>query len=92
MLKGMNILYGTGLYVAAIWALYMGKKVTFKDQKEIDALPNIAIRKATKDKQGYQRARAGKFAAFTKGKRFEGEDTKDWTEFQREFEKKQWVR
>ena len=92
MLKGTNILYGTGLYLAAIWALYGQKKITFKDQKEIDQLANIVLRKGIKGKDGFKAARQQRFRAFTSGKRFEGQDTKDWKEFQEAYEKKQWVR
>ena len=92
MLKGTNILYGTGLYLAAIWALYGQKKITFKDQKEIDQLANIVLRKGIKDKKGFKAARERRFGEFTSSKRFEGQDVKDWKEFREAYEKKQWVR
>ncbi len=51
MIKGTNILWGTGVYAAALWALYGTKAVTFKDQKEVEkTIPLYALRaKAEKD-------------------------------------------
>ena len=54
MLKGKNILWGTALYLGAIWGLYNQKKITFKDKAELEqAVGQIAVRKgATKDTWG----------------------------------------
>ena len=51
MLKGKNILWGTALYLGAIWGLYNQKKITFKDKAELEqAVGRIGVRKgATKD-------------------------------------------
>ena len=91
MLKGTNILYGTALYLAAIWALYDQKKVTFKDQKELEAkVGMVAIRKATgKDKKKIAGVRAQQWEAFKATKRFAD---KDQSEFEKKFVKLEYVR
>ena len=91
MLKGKNILAGTALYLAAIWALYDQKKVTFKDQKELEAkVGMVAIRKATgKDKKKIEGVRARRWEAFQGTK---GYVEKDQAEFGKKFVKLEYVR
>ena len=91
MLKGKNILAGTALYLAAIWALYDQKKVTFKDQKELEAqVSMVGIRKATgKDKKKIEGVRAQRWEAFQGTK---GYVEKDQAEFGKKFVKLEYVR
>ena len=93
MLKGKNILYGSGLYLAAIWALYNQKKVTYKDQKELEAsVPMIGGRKSIGgQKDAILRERAAKWGQFKKSKQF-AEDPKSFEEFGAKFVKLGYVR
>ena len=88
MLKGKNILYGSGLYLAAIWALYNQKKVTYKDQKELeDQVPMIAGRKSIgKSKSGISQYRQRAWATFQQSKQFK-EDPKSFEDFQKSYVK-----
>ena len=66
MLKGKNILWGTALYLGAIWGLYDMKKITFKDKKELETIvERINLRKQLKGKKdGIKSFRAGEWAKF----------------------------
>ena len=96
MLKGKNILWGTALYLGTIYALYQNKKVTYKDQTELEASnPRIKIRadmpvgdakrKAyiLQQRQGFMREYAQTAV---------GQKDKNIKKFQTEYEKQEYVR
>ena len=92
MLKGKNILYGSGLYLAAIWALYNQKKVTYKDQKELEAsVPLMATPKSTKGKDAFTAFRGREWQKFQGTEKYKA-DPKSFEEFGKSYVKLGYVR
>ena len=88
MLKGKNILWGTALYLGAIWGLYNQKKITFKDKAELEqAVGNIGVRKvATKENWGTTRAERMRIAEER------NPSMKLSAEFKKSYGEQKWVR
>ncbi len=94
MLSGKNILYGTALYLAAIWGLYEQKKITFKDQKELEAtVTMVGIRKRVgSSKKDIAQQRATMWGEFEKTSKFASGKAEDFGEQQKKFVKLEYVR
>ena len=94
MLKGKNILFGTALYLAAIWGLYDQKKITFKDQKELEGtVTMVAVRKQIgSNKASIKEQRGRMWGAFEQTEKFKAGKAEDFTEQQKKFVKLEYVR
>ena len=80
MLKGMNILYGTAVYAALVYAVYGGDEATISSE-EVERLPGVAQRALPKAERGVSSYRAAR----AKGSKAD-------KELVAEFVKKEWVR
>ncbi len=81
-IKGMNILWGTALYAAAVFATYAGAEATISTDA-VARLPGVAIRSIAADK------RSGAVAKY-RASRLSG--TKASAQLQKAFQEKTWVR
>ena len=81
-IKGMNILWGTALYAAAVFATYAGGEATISPDT-VSRLPGVAVRAVAADKRGSQ-------VAEYRARRASG--TKASAEIQKAFREKTWVR
>ena len=96
---GKNGLYAGALYLAALYALYGMKNVSFKDSKEIDAIQIIVARKGKPKKGDIANYRAQKLKQVlaSDAKRYAdllGPDAKTGKqkEFGTAYGKKEWLR
>ena len=85
---GKNGLWAAAIYLGSLVAVYNRKKVTYKDDKEIDALPSVAFRKSLKGKSKSEKesaVRAERAKKYPTGKDYS-------PEFKKAYEEAKWAR